>query len=106
MLRKIELTDAAIQDIRWQRITRGEYVHLLAHLKRVAALPFPVDDYMVTEVHCCDDEWYRLKDKESNIRVFFFYDEVTLTVTCMLRRSENTYKLVEIIWRSTKRVGV
>lgn len=100
MTRKVELTDPAIDDLAWQKITRGEFVQLLAMLKEVAALPNPAAHYAVTAIKCTDNSWYRAKHRPTNVRVVFEFSEDALTVHCILRRCDNTYSWVDIWYQA------
>lgn len=97
--REVVFTEAAIKDIQWQRIKKGEFTVLAEILENLAVLPNPGLDYRVCPVECTNREWWRVKDATNNIRMFVTFNPKTLTVHCILRRTENTYEMAELIWR-------
>lgn len=107
MTRRILFTRPAEQDIAWLRdhgFTVSDWQRLKANLKRVAGLDDVTDDEYVCELRMCrkyTPKWFRLKQRqlrsasESGLRVIFEIDDQTMTIWCILARTDNTYEIVE-----------
>lgn len=100
--RRIELTDGALKDLKWQQVTRKEAVAMFDALRRVGSLPMPEADAAVEEQRW--SEWLRLKLREPRqLRVFFTYDAETVTVHLILARADNTYLQAKLVYAAQQR---
>lgn len=102
---QIKFTRAALKDLLWLKLTDAEVDALEAAVRRIARLHDVRYDQMVMEVAQTDGEWLRLKIVQpSQMRAFFTVDEDAghLVVRLVLRRTERTYDMAQIIWRAQK----
>lgn len=110
MNRKVMLTSAAADDVHWQNLTRDEYKAVLVNLKKLADLSQreilnivqDCDNDWLCMVASTDNEWMRMIAKPENIRVFVTYDDTSVTVECILHRSQNTYTMARLIYQRGK----
>lgn len=100
--RQIHWTDTAIDDLRFWRISKGEWQVIRSELQRIAAVEKIDLDSAVCRVRQTGLVWLRLKIwKPRQLRVIFSIEQrgTRLVVQAVLRRSDNTYKIVEILFR-------
>lgn len=81
---------------------RCHWLALRANLERLAGCPCPGDEPNVEKLRMCGKlggDWYRYKHDHlptpPGIRVVFQVDDDEVTVWAVLRRSDNTYDIVE-----------
>ena len=100
LARAIVFTEEAVKYLRLSRITNGEFKRISAKLKQVARLPCPEEDFSVCPISQCGrGKWLRLKLTQPQIRVAFTYNETTLTVYAILRRTDRTYDLLSLEYK-------
>ena len=106
MMRSVRFTPVAVSDLKFWHITRSEFQHMEENLLKLAALDdakleelvgSPNDNWLCN-VACTHNEWKRMISKPNNIRIFFVYNDQFVTVMCVERRCENTYKIAAILY--------
>jgi hypothetical protein len=106
MIREVLWTRAAYTDLTWMGIKRGEWREIKREVERIAKVNYLCLDCAVCRVAQTDGKWWRLKIVQpSQIRVFFSASEKRIIVQAVLRRTERTYDICEILWRVVKREG-
>lgn len=102
--RRLIFTEEFKDCLAWMDVSIKEWHVIRDRIVELAFMRYPNADAGVCKVQCCKEigeaELYRLKLREIRMRVFFTYDAQTMTFWFALRRTENTYAMVEILWRA------
>lgn len=88
-------------DIKMWKIKRSEFDAIEQVVNEVAATECFRAHAAVSAIKCCDSVWYRIKLTEpSQLRVIFSIerDGRVLLVHAIMRRTENTYGMVETLY--------
>lgn len=88
-------------DIKLWKLKRSEFDAIERIVNEVAATERFQAHAAVTPIKCCDGVWYRIKLTEpSQLRAIFSIerDGRVLLVHAIMRRTENTYGMVETLY--------
>lgn len=104
--RQVGWTDSALHDLTWMKIHVGEWKIIRAEIERIAALEHIRLDSAVCEVQQTLGDWMRIKIcRPKQIRVIFSIEQgdTLLVVQAVLRRTERTYDIIEILWKAGRK---
>lgn len=95
-----------MDDLRFWRITKGEWKAVRAEIERIAAVRHIRLDPSVCEIVQTEGCWLRAKIcRPSQIRVAFVEDgrPPRIVVQAVMRRSQRTYDIFSILFKASQR---
>src|SRR5579871_4943467 len=99
---RVRMTKGAGMMLLDEGLTTEEIFQAMAEVDRIAQLEEPWADYTITSIAVTQNTWHRQKPEGADFRTILYIsaEERQISIQAILRRDENTYQRVYILFRA------